>query len=268
MRILPGRVKANQHLAFSPDGRLLACGGNARGLAVWDLATSAPPKTVLEVGHGLLFLHPDPNTGRLFAAFHAGGIWVWDPATNRTVRFPGWGGTGSGFIHGFAVSPDGRSAVVEGEGHGHETEGKGKHLAGFAIPEDGGTPSEVWTEPESEPCWGRFTGFAYRPGGDLFGPCGSGCPAGFVSLDPNARDHPAVRYPYEHRGYQELVGWAVSADGRRVAWTTAWHPAVRVRDLETGATAEAACEPGSPGWGRRWRSTRAGSCSRSGGATG
>lgn len=235
MRVLPGRVKANHLLAFGPDGRHLVCGGNGRGVAIWDLASSSPPTTALTQGHGPLALHFDAGTGRLFVAFHTGGVWARTPdGVESALDFPD--GPPSQ-IGGIAFAPDGTSVVHSCYEFG-EAGGTFK-LVRHAL--DGDRVGEqLWKIDEGYMWDGPF---AYRRDtGLLVGARASS--RHFVSRNP-ADGATAGSHPYEARPHETIAGWAVSPDGERVAFTT--RSRVRVLDLATGAEAELSVDEGSVG---------------------
>jgi len=237
MRVLPGKVKANHHLAFSPDGQRLVCGGNGRGVAIWDITTSNRPVMALQEGHGSVVFHFDANNGRLFVAF-AAGIWTRSvDGVESELQFPDGRPTQIG---GFAVTLDGTTAVFS---HYHAPDYSGgkfmlarHHLNGDAVGQ------RVWHADERYVWEGSFV---FRPGtGELFGHGGSGCPRTFVTRNP---DEPAsfAMHLYEKIPGESVIGWALSPDGERIAFTT--QNRVRLLDLGTGTETQLPVEPGSVG---------------------
>ncbi|VTU01582.1 wd-40 repeat protein : Transcriptional regulator, XRE family OS=Streptomyces iranensis GN=SIRAN5266 PE=4 SV=1: WD40: PD40: WD40 [Gemmataceae bacterium] len=236
MRVLPGRVKANQHLAFSPDGQHLVCGGNGRGVAIWNVATSDPPTTTLTQAHGPLALHFDTDTGRLYAAFHGSGVWTRTPAgVERKLAFPD--GQPSQ-IGGIVFAPDGSWLTFSHYQMSQEMVGTFK-LTRHAL--DGDRVGEQVWQINEEHVWDGP--FAYRSdAGLLVGARASS--RHFVSRNP-ADGATAGSHPYQTRPNETIAGWTVSPDGDRVAFTT--RDRVRVLDLATGGEAELPVEEGSVG---------------------
>ena len=99
-------------LAFSPDGKLLACGerkGNARGeMKVWELPSGtlrhALQLDVTNYGSDVWFL-PD---GRLLSANHEGSLRFWDATTGAVLQRTELIGQPWSMV----VAPDGSFAVI------------------------------------------------------------------------------------------------------------------------------------------------------------
>lgn len=236
MRVLPGRVKANQHLAFSPDGQRLVCGGNGRGVAVWNLASSNPPITTLTQAHGPLALHFDTGTGRLYAAFHTGGVWTRTPNGVETELAFRDGRPSQ--IGGIVFAPDGGSVVFSHYQMSQELVGTFR-LTRYALAGDR-VRKQLWQIDEEYVWDGPFA--VRRDAGLLVGHRSSA--RQFVSRNP-ADGTTVATHPYRTRPDENVAGWTVSPDGDRVAFTSRFR--VRVLDLATGAEAELPIEEGSVG---------------------
>jgi WD40 repeat protein len=134
------------HIAFSPDGELVAAEDDRKGLCLWSTATGQPYRRFprLEIGHGIAFT-PDGKRlisgGRYFqhwdiaggrelrrsprldevraVSFGPGGktvatadgrtVRLWDAATGREIRqFHGHQAT----VYAMAIAPDGKTIVA------------------------------------------------------------------------------------------------------------------------------------------------------------
>src|SRR5262249_14454772 len=97
-------------LAFSPDGRKLACGTGESGLALADTVTTLSRSVATEAKVLALTFAPD---GSHLIAGHADGlITTWKVASGELVRsLPGHASA----VFGLAISPDGRTLASAGE---------------------------------------------------------------------------------------------------------------------------------------------------------
>lgn len=115
-------------LAFSPDGRLVATGGeHGPVIRIWEVSSGKeklhmifPGTIVPRIGLNALTFSPD---GKLLASGHVNGlIRVWDPATGKELRvwqahLKGHGRGGSDGVITLAFSADGKSLVSGGSDH-------------------------------------------------------------------------------------------------------------------------------------------------------
>jgi WD40 repeat protein len=90
LRTLPGINIAVQSVAFSPDGRLLASGGNSNRVTLWDVATGREFKSFY--GHSKIvdFLMFAPDGAQVSSGNWSVAVDVWTSATGEPVKqFPG-----------------------------------------------------------------------------------------------------------------------------------------------------------------------------------
>ena len=104
-------------LAFSPDGRLLASGGQSDYLVkLWDVASG---KHVAEFSTGdfsgtITYLTFSPD-GKLLAAYHAGRVKLWDVASRKRVaEIDAHESSLHGIVNEVAFSPDGKLLATGG----------------------------------------------------------------------------------------------------------------------------------------------------------
>jgi RNA polymerase sigma factor (sigma-70 family) len=116
------RFPAHGGVAFSPDGKTVACRGLDEVVRLWDTATGKEPRFLwpprdekrepvgfLASSHGWVAFSPD---GKLLAdGGHEGVATVWDVRTEKVLhRFKGH----KGFLESGAFSPDGKTLATAG----------------------------------------------------------------------------------------------------------------------------------------------------------
>jgi hypothetical protein len=86
VRRLEGQPNVIVSVAWSPDGRTLAAGGQEGAVTLWDLSTGAIRRTL--EGHtayvGAIAFSPDGRT--LVTGSHDGSVRIWDPEEGRERR--------------------------------------------------------------------------------------------------------------------------------------------------------------------------------------
>jgi WD40 repeat protein len=114
LRATPWVVESDQSIAFSPDGKLIACGTGESLVSLWDVATGKELRSLSHVvGHvGVVAFSPDGK--ELITAAGDKVLRIWEVSTGKQVHSLD---VGDGSIIGVAVSPDSkRILTISGDG--------------------------------------------------------------------------------------------------------------------------------------------------------
>jgi WD40 repeat protein len=112
VRLIGGDIGQISCLAFSPDGKVLASGGNACEVQFWDVATGKPSRRIEFQDCGSIYaLAFAPNGTQVLAASWKKGVGIWDVASGRPQ------GSFTGHkeeVNAVACSPDGKLVASGG----------------------------------------------------------------------------------------------------------------------------------------------------------
>jgi WD40 repeat protein len=107
-------TESDQSIAFSPDGKKIACGTGERLISLWDVATGKEIRSLAHSGGQVGTVIFSPDGKELISAGADKALRIWDVATGKEVHQLQ---PGDGSIIGVAISPDGKRVLtISGDG--------------------------------------------------------------------------------------------------------------------------------------------------------
>lgn len=250
---LAGHAGIVKTVAFRPDGRELATGGQDGAVITWDPARYVPRARFGAGGGAVRALAYSPDGSLLAAADLSGGITLWRTTDRKPVRRMRM----SGVLNSLAFSPDGRRLAVSGTGEttaiwdtatGREIDeigGHGGEETEVAFAPDGRTVAiadddgrvALWDPEDGHVRTPRLsdamlTAVAFSPDGRTLAAAGDDDEIHLWDLDKDATAGPAKRMLHSATvnsvaftdGGRTLV--SAAADGVVKLWDTATHKTI------------------------------------------